>query len=185
MEGYIAEIRLFAAPFAPRNWAYCQGQTISIAQNSALFSLLGTTYGGNGIQTFQLPNFASRQARGTGQGAGLSNIQLGELGGTERASMLINNMPNHTHAAVVKSSANTANTINPIGGSYGPVQVQVQTPSGITATGNMYSASSNTTMAGDTVVVQPAGNNVPFSLLNPYLGMNYIICLYGIYPSRS
>lgn len=185
MEGYIAEIRLFAANFAPRNWAYCQGQTISIAQNTALFSLLGTTYGGDGIQTFKLPNFASRQARGAGQGQGLSNITLGQLGGSETVTLTAQNLPSHTHTAAVKSSANTSNTINPIGGSYGPTQVQVQSPPNVTAVGNMYATAANTTMAADMVTVQAAGNNSPVPLLNPYLAMNYIICMYGIFPSRS
>jgi microcystin-dependent protein len=185
MEGYIAEIRLFAANFAPRNWAYCQGQIISIAQNTALFSLLGTTYGGNGQTTFGLPNFASRQARGTGTGQGLSNIALGEMAGAETATLTTNTMPNHTHTVIVKSGAATANTTNPINGSYGPVNVGVSTPPGVTATGNLYATTSDTTMNQDMVNIGITGNNQPFMLLNPYLGMNYIICMYGIFPSRS
>jgi microcystin-dependent protein len=185
MEGYIAEIRLFAATFAPRNWAYCQGQTISIAQNSALFSLLGTTYGGDGVQTFKLPNFASRQARGAGSSPGLSTISLGELSGSESVNMNTAQMPAHTHVAMVRSSSNSSNTINPVGGGYGPVNVQVQTPGGVTATGNLYASTSNAAMNPDTVNIGISGNSVPFPVMNPYLAMNYIICLVGIYPSRS
>jgi microcystin-dependent protein len=188
MEGYIAEIRLFAAGFAPRNWAYCQGQTISIASNSALFSLLGTTYGGNGIQTFQLPNFASRQARGAvsqGVPGGLTPVQLGEISGSETVTMSVGQMPSHTHPVVVKSSSNSSNGSNPVGGSYGPVNVQVQAPSGITATGNLFANTSNAAMNPDTVNVQVSGGNAPFPVMNPYLAMNYIICMVGIYPSRA
>ena len=87
MEGYLAEIRMFASNFAPRGWAFCQGQILSIAQNTALFSLLGTTYGGNGQTTFALPNFSSRVAVGTGQGPGLSLYTLGELAGVESVTL--------------------------------------------------------------------------------------------------
>lgn len=185
MEGYIAEIRMFAANFAPRNWAYCQGQTLSIAQNTALFSLLGTTYGGNGVQTFGLPNFASRMARGTGAGAGLSTINLGEMSGFETATMTTNNMPSHSHSTVVKSSSNSNNGSNPINGGFGNVNIAVSAPAGITASGNLYSATGDTTMSANMVTVGVTGSNAPFSLMNPYTAMNYIICLYGIFPSRS
>jgi microcystin-dependent protein len=185
MEGYISEIRMFAANFAPRNWAYCQGQTISITSNSALFSLLGTTYGGNGSTTFQLPNFASRQARGTGGGGGLSPIELGEMGGSESSTMNINTMPSHGHAALVKASSNSNNGSNPVGGGYGAVNIQVAAPPGITATGTLYSSTANASMSPNMVAVGTTGSGAPFTLLNPYTAMNYIICMFGIYPSRS
>jgi microcystin-dependent protein len=179
MEGYIAEIRLFAAPFAPRNWAYCQGQLLSIAQNTALFSLLGTTYGGNGVQTFGLPNFASRVAVGTGQGAGLSNYTLGEMTGSETVTLNINQIPSHTHTAsgVVspRASATQLDESNPAGLYMGP------------ASANLYSSTSNGNMGVSpaTVQIQPAGGNAPHTNLQPYLAMNYIICMYGIFPSRN
>src|SRR6188768_3694227 len=88
---------MFAGNFAPRNWAFCQGQILSIAQNTALFSLLGTTYGGNGQTTFALPDFRGRVAVGTGQGPGLANITLGELSGSPTVTLTINNMPAHNH----------------------------------------------------------------------------------------
>src|SRR5215211_5950019 len=97
MEGYIAEIRLFAGNFAPRGWAFCYGQILSIAQNTALFSLLGTTYGGNGQTTFALPDFRSRVPVGAGTGPGLANISLGEVSGHETVTLLLNQMPVHTH----------------------------------------------------------------------------------------
>src|SRR5688572_14762003 len=121
MEGTIGEIRLFAADFAPRNWAYCSGQLMPIAQNQALFSILGTTYGGNGVQTFALPNFQSRVAIGTGSGPGLAPVQLGEMKGTESTTITASNIPSHTHviagAAKMLTTTVPANTETP-GGNY-------------------------------------------------------------------
>lgn len=182
MEGYIAEIRLFAATFAPRNWAYCQGQIISISQNSALFSLLGTTYGGNGIQTFGLPNFASRTGLGTGQGAGLSMCTLGEMGGVETVTLLLTQIPSHNHTGNGNVSPgcdnSSADESNPNAGYAAP---------GTSGTGMLYNPSANGTMGPTNVniTVQPSGANTPHTNLQPYLGMNYIICMYGIYPSRN
>jgi microcystin-dependent protein len=182
MEGYIAEIRMFAAPFAPRNWAYCQGQIMSISQNSALFSLLGTTYGGNGIQTFGLPNFASRVAVGTGNGAGLSSITLGEMSGSENVTLLTSQIPQHNHVANgnvnPKAFNGSGDETNPSGGY----------PSNSTvSTGNLYSPSGNGSMGTTSVnvTVSPSGSSSPHPNFQPSLGMNYIICLYGIYPSRN
>ena len=138
MEGYIAEIRLFAANFAPRNWSYCNGNLISISQNTALFSLLGTTYGGNGIQTFGLPDFRSRTALGTGQGQGLSNVTLGEMSGIETETILLSEMPSHTHAGSAhvtpSSSSSSGDESNPLGFYPG------------NANRPIYSATQNTTM---------------------------------------
>jgi microcystin-dependent protein len=182
MEGYIAEIRMFAANFAPRNWAYCQGQILSIAQNTALFSLLGTTYGGNGQTTFGLPNFSSRTGVGTGQGGGLSNVTLGEMDGVETVSLSINQMPAHTHTAVGNVSPGAFNgggdETNPIAGY----------PANSTSTsGDLYNTTANGTMgvSNATVTIQPTGNGSPHTNLQPYLGMNIIICMYGIFPSRN
>src|SRR5512132_2979097 len=97
MEGYIAEIRLFAGNFAPRGCAFCQGQILSIAQNTALFSLLGTTYGGNGQTTFALPDLRGRVPVGTGQGPGLPSVQLGELSGEPTHTLIITEMPAQNH----------------------------------------------------------------------------------------
>jgi microcystin-dependent protein len=181
MEGYIAEIRMFAGNFAPRNWAFCSNQLLSIAQNTALFSLLGTTYGGNGQTTFALPDFRGRTPVGTGQGPGLSNIQLGELSGAATVTLLTTNLPAHNH---------------PITGAITP-QVNNDN-SGLTsdASGNRLASSGNlfTAASADLVSMAPAastlavgntGGNLPFNNMPPYAGMNYIICLFGIYPSRN
>src|SRR5690242_20434903 len=118
MEGTIAEIRMFAGNFAPRGWAFCQGQILSIAQNTALFSLLGTTYGGNGQTTFGLPDFRGRTAVGTGQGPGLPSITLGELAGEPTHTLIITEMPAHNHATQTQVNANSAEgtAFTPTGG---------------------------------------------------------------------
>lgn len=180
MEGYISEIRMFAADFAPRNWSFCNGALLSIAQNTALFSLLGTTYGGNGVQTFGLPDFRSRTALGTGQGAGLSMIDLGEIAGTENVSLMSQQIPAHSHNATGTvsqlSSNSSGDESNPAGG-------YPANSGGV----NLYSANGSSSMGPTSVnlTISPAGNSQPHSNLQPYLAMNYIICLYGIFPSRS
>ena len=188
MEGTISEIRLFAGNFAPRNWAFCQGQILAIASNTALFSLLGTTYGGNGQTTFALPDLRSRIAVGTGQGPGLSNYILGQVGGTENNTLLMNNLPPHTHTAQATATlnCNTGNgdqafpTNNFSAGSQAAGRGNVDTPYAATADGTMAA-----TAVGVNVQVGVAGGGMPVNNLQPYMGMNYIICLYGIFPSRG
>lgn len=182
MEGTIGEIRMFAGNFAPRNWAFCAAQILPIAQNTALFSILGTTYGGNGQTTFALPDLRGRVPVGTGQGPGLSNIVLGQVAGSENTTLISNNMPAHTHAF----SANVAPPCNTGAGNADSPGGNI--PAG-SATDENYAgaASSNGTMApiaiaGNTGI---AGGSQPFSNMQPYLGMNYIICLFGIFPSRN
>jgi microcystin-dependent protein len=180
MEGTIAEIRMFAGNFAPRNWAYCSAQVIAIAQNTALFSLLGTTFGGNGQTTFQLPDFRGRVAVGTGTGPGLPNVQLGEMAGTNNVTLLSTNMPahNHTVTGTVTMQANQG------------VDGQTDDPTARRLSG----ASIYTNFTNDLATMAPlqssftvgvAGGSQPFSIMPPYLGMNYIICMFGIFPSRN
>jgi microcystin-dependent protein len=187
MEGYIAEIRMFAGNFAPRAWALCQGQLISIAQNEALFSLVGTTYGGDGQVTFALPDFQGRIGVGTGQGSGLSSYVLGQESGTESVTLLSSNLPAHTHTATLNASTTTATTQGPgpsgsnrvLGralDSSGSVVPLVYAPAG---------SPLNSALGAGSVTTAPAGGNQPFNTLQPYLGMNFIICVEGIYPSRS
>ena len=183
MTPMLAEIRMFAGNFAPRSWMFCQGQILSIAQNTALFSLLGTTYGGNGQTTFALPDFRSRSPVGTGQGPGLSPISLGEVSGAESATLVITNMPAHTHALTpvgvsLPCSTGAGNSDDPSG------SVLAVSSGG----DEQYAAAGNATMAPLTVT-QPtvgiAGGSQPFSIRDPYLGMNFIIAVEGIYPSRN
>jgi microcystin-dependent protein len=180
MEGTIAEIRMFAGTFAPRTWLFCNGQTMSIAQNTAMFSLLGTTYGGNGQTTFGIPDFRGRVAVGTGQGPGLSNIQLGQVAGTPTVTLLSTNMPAHTHQVTgnITMQAATDGTLgSDANGRYiGPGSFYATPPPGDVV--NMAPVAIN-------LPTTVAGNSQPVSIMQPYLGMNYIICQFGIFPSRN
>ena len=180
-EPFIGEIKIFGFNFAPRSYATCQGQILSIAQNTALFSLLGTTYGGNGQTTFALPDLQGRMPIGQGQGPGLPFYTMGEVAGTTNVTLLSNNMPIHNHAAtginvripVTAASEDSAAANNYIGNAvndtFGP-------------------AASPTASLGAPVVsgsTAPAGGSQPFSILNPYLTINYSIAINGIFPSRN
>ncbi len=192
MEGTIGEIRMFAGTFAPRNWAFCQGQLMAISQNTALFSILGTTYGGNGQTTFGLPDLRSRIPVGTGQGPGLSNISLGEVSGTETVTLLTTQMPAHTHTA----TATVTGTVTPkcfedAGLGDDPANAF---PAVSSAGNKIYTSAaqqpdaamgSSPIAATATVTIGIAGNSQPVPIRNPYLGMNYIICIFGIFPSRN
>ncbi|NTS39379.1 phage tail protein [Flavisolibacter sp. BT320] len=178
MEPLMATIILFAGNFAPRGWAFCNGQILSIAQNTALFALLGTTYGGNGQTTFALPDLRGRTPVGTGQGPGLSGIDLGEVAGTETVTLIISNMPAHNHVITVNPKAINAagDTSNPTGAylaNSGALDKEFK------ATGTLVN------MGAATATSNIAGGSQPFSIRNPYLGMNYIIAMEGIFPSRN
>ncbi|MRG46697.1 phage tail protein [Chitinophaga sp. SYP-B3965] len=190
METFISAILLWAPNFAPRGWAFCAGQLLSIAQNTALFSLLGTTYGGNGQTNFGLPDFRGRVPVGVGQGPNLSNYELGQFSGSENVILTINQMPSHTHAAamtVTVSASNAASTSN-------VAAAGASTPGALAdpSTGNPVAGYNNATPniplnVGGVVngTIQPAGNNQPFSIMQPYLAINFIIAMEGIFPSRS
>jgi microcystin-dependent protein len=171
MEPFIATIMMFGGNFAIRGWALCNGQILSIAQNTALFSLLGTTYGGNGQTTFALPDLRGRSPIGWGQGPGLSPISLGELSGTETATLVINNMPAHTHPLSGSSLAGNASL--PTGA----------VPANSGALDKEYSTvlTSNVAMAPTGVT----GGGQPFSIRDPYLAVTFLIALEGIFPSRN
>ena len=178
MEGYIAQIIMFGSNFAPNGWAFCQGQLISIASNTALFSLLGTTYGGNGQTTFGLPDLRSRVPVGTGQGPGLAPVDLGELGGAETTTLTIANIPAHFHTVTAQAKVSTANATT-------------DEPDGAvlsTGNNNLYGAvgAANGSLTPGTLTLgNNAGGSQPFNLRNPYLGLSLIICMQGIFPSRN
>lgn len=180
MEGYIGEVRLFGGNFAPRGWAFCQGQTLSISTYDALFSLIGTIYGGDGRTSFQLPDLQSRVAIGPGQAnSNTVNTQLGNKGGFEQHTMTVSEMPSHTHTA----SANAFIPAYSDGGETG-------SPSGNTlaALPGAFStepADSTILASSATVNLMNAGGGYPFSIVQPVSALNYIICLEGIYPSRN
>jgi microcystin-dependent protein len=170
---YIGEIRIFGFNFAPTQWAKCQGQLVSIAQNSAMFSILGTTFGGDGQTTFGLPNLQDRTAAGMGQGPGLLDWGLGGTFGEANHTLSINEVPQHLHTAT--------------GGEGVAFGVQTAAP---TATsylgrekGGAYAATANTTLAG--AVIGQAGGNQPHNNIQPVLVMNYCIAMFGVFPSRN
>jgi len=178
MEGTIAEIRLFAGNFAPRNWAFCAGQILAISQNTALFSLLGTTYGGNGQTTFALPDLRGRVAVGTGQGPGLPNISLGQVAGEVNHTLIATEMPQHNH--LINASEGNGSAQNPGNGFLAAGVVPTQSNAAV----SNYRNSSDGTVLANTAVSLTGGNQ-PHNNMQPYLGMNYIICLEGIFPSRN
>lgn len=180
IEPYLGNVTVFAGNFAPRSWMFCQGQLLAIAQYDALFALLGTTFGGDGQTTFALPDFRSRIGVHAGQGSGLSNYTLGEASGTESVTLLSTQLPAHTHGYVsfsVQQSASTATTsgVNDPLNAYpaSGAQVYYNSPDNAMAT---------YTSVGTTPI---AGGNQPVSILQPYLAMNFIIAVEGIFPSRN
>jgi len=170
-EPFIAEVKIFAGNFAPRGWAFCNGQLLPIAQNTALFSLIGTTYGGDGRTTTALPNMQGRAAMHPGRGPGLTSRRLGEKGGDSTITLTEAQMPQHTH--VMMGSSALASTGNPAGAqladtdplkNYGPMR-------------------DSETLAPQALA--NTGGGQPHNNLQPLLGLNFIIALVGIYPSRG
>lgn len=181
MDEYMGMIKIFGGNFAPRGWMACNGQLLSIAQYSALFSLLGTTYGGDGIRTFALPNLQSRVPIGMGQGPGLSYYVQGQVAGQESVTLILPNIPAHVHQVVgnlsVKSNGNAANTDTPEGAYLAPSSTQIYNDA---AAGAFMAADAVSINLPTTVV----GSNSPVGIMNPYIAMLYIICVEGLYPSR-
>lgn len=182
MEGTIAEIRMFAGNFAPRNWAFCNGQIMAISQNTALFSILGTTYGGNGQTTFALPDLRGRVPVGAGQGPGLPNITLGEASGTPTTTLLTTNMPAHAHSFSASGSMACKTGSGDADSPGGNIPAGSATDENYAAPASGNGSMAPINVSGNTGV---AGGSQPFSIMQPYLGMNYIICLFGIFPSRN
>jgi microcystin-dependent protein len=180
MEGTIAEIRMFTADFAPKNWAFCRGQLLPIAQNQPLYSLLGTTYGGNGTVNFALPDLQGRVPVGAGQGAGLSNYSPGQKAGTESTLLTPDNLPAHNHpvTGTIKVATTNLPANEPLAN--GKYFANDGSPKfNLTNTGNAMKPA-NLNMA-----ISSVGNSQALENRMPYIGINYIICLQGIYPSRD
>jgi microcystin-dependent protein len=169
MDPYLGEIRPVGFNFAPQGWAFCAGQILSIAQNTALFSLLGTNYGGNGTTTFALPDLRGRVPVGTGQGPGLSTYDLGESSGTETHTLILSEIPPHKHSLQVDT--NNAAFETPAG-HYPAVSARK-----VYGTGT---PTSTLPLTG----VGIGGGDLPHNNMQPYLTVNYIIALQGIYPTR-
>ncbi len=182
MDFYLGTILMVGFNFAPLGWALCNGQLLSIAQNSALFSLLGTYYGGDGISTFALPNLQGRVPISMGQGAGLSSYQIGESGGAETIPLNVNNLPMHTHGVAVPCSTSNASVTSPAAGVPAIVNEGSGRPPAIYP-GYAGAATTGQTMAP--FLTAPTGNSLPLPILQPFLAVNFIIALQGTYPSRS
>jgi microcystin-dependent protein len=170
---FVAEIRIFPFNFAPRGWAWCDGQLLPLSQNTALFSLLGTTYGGDGRSNFALPDLQGRTPMFWGQGPGLSLRDIGESSGTDTVTLLESEMPAHSHQA--KASADPANAQIP-----GP-QVSLARSAG----GNAWSTTTSGLSPMAAVTVGPAGGSAPHNNLMPYLTFYFCIALQGVFPPRS
>lgn len=201
MDEYLGIVKIFAGTYAPRGWQFCAGQILSIASNTALFSLLGTVYGGNGTNTFGLPDLRGRVPIGTTNtgGSPLSTYVLGQVGGVENVTLTVNQMPMHNHAATFTPSgggsavkASSSDGIAPAPSATNPTLATAKDPDG-NVTINLYNAATpditlNTGgggASGGTVTVNANGGNQPFSIIQPYLSMNYIICVEGLFPSRN
>jgi microcystin-dependent protein len=172
MNPYLGEIRIFAFQFAPKGWAACNGQLLAISSNTALFSLIGTFYGGNGTTTFALPNLQSQIPIHQGQGVGLSPYNIGQQGGTETVTLTTHQMPQHNHMANVVS---------------GP-QATAPRPSnahpGNATSGSVYSTA-NPDSTFNTNFLQMQGNNQPHPNIQPYLTLNFCMATQGIFPPRN
>jgi len=173
---FVAEIRIFPFNFAPKGWAFCDGQLMPLSQNTALFSLLGTTYGGDGKSTFALPDLQGRAAMQPGQGQGLSLRDLGEVSGTETVTLLTSEMPLHNHGAACRNGGGT-NFTTPVGNiwanaAFGRGAISLYNAGPAVGTMSPFEA-------------QPNGGSLPHNNLMPYLTLNYCIALQGVFPPRS
>jgi microcystin-dependent protein len=170
---FVAEIRIFALNFAPSGWATCDGQLLPISQNTALFSLLGTTYGGDGKSTFALPNMQGNVPMQPGQGTGLDLYDLGQSGGTETVALLQSEMPMHNHSIRAVTD---------------PADLQIPTPTRAIARSSNANAYKNTTTNMVPMAINmlaPAGSGLPHNNLMPYLTLTFCIAMQGIFPPRG
>lgn len=172
-EPFIAEIRIFAGNFAPRGWAFCDGQLLPVSQNTALFSLIGTTYGGDGRSTTALPNLQGRAPMHPGRGPGLTSRRLGQRGGTEIVALSEAQMPNHTHNFGVTQENGDQGTLTN------------QAVLGRSRGGQLYQTNQSNLTAMATTALQSTGGSQSHNNMQPFLTINFIIALVGLYPSRS
>lgn len=171
MDPFVAEIRIFPFNFAPKGWAFCDGQLLPLSQNTALFSLLGTTYGGNGKSNFALPDIQGRAVMHHGQGPGLSLRDLGEIGGSETVSLLESEIPSHAHLINTGVADGPAETNSPGGQVLGITNRAV------------YATTQQDTMSPNALA--PAGGDAPHNNMQPYLTLSFCIALQGVFPPRT
>lgn len=173
MDPFVGQIMMFGGNFAPRGWAFCNGQLLSISANSALFSILGTTYGGDGRTTFGLPDLRGRIAMNPGQGPGLRNHTWGQRSGKEQVQLTVNELPAHKHSGSVKVSTAAPDDDTPSTSvSFGASEIYVD-------------GAPNQDIAPGSVDTSNTGGNQAFDISNPSLGVYFCIALQGIYPSRN
>jgi len=169
---FVAEIRIVPFNFAPKGWAWCDGQLLPISQNTALFSLLGTTYGGDGKSTFALPDLQGRAPMMWGQGQGLSLYDIGQSGGAESVTLTAGEMPAHNHALYGGDAVGPA-VADPVGASLGASPARA------------YAASATLTETMSVNTVSAVGGGLPHNNMPPYLTTNFVIALQGVFPARS
>jgi len=176
MDPFIGQIQYFGFSFTPRGWAPCNGQLLPVSSNTALFSLLGTTYGGDGRTTFGLPDARGRVLVGQGRGPGLPDFRIGSKGGTTSNTLTVNQLPSHTHSAALHASGTAGNTGTPAANTV---------LAGVDRGSNYSSTAPNVTMSPTSVTIGSAGGGQPVNNLPPYLTVNCQIALVGIFPSRN
>jgi microcystin-dependent protein len=174
MEPFLGQLTLVGFTFAPVGWQFAAGQLLSIQQYSALFSLLGTYYGGNGTSNFQLPNLQGNVAIGYGQGAGLSDYVIGETSGAQNVTLTSSTVPTHSHS--IQTGGGTANLSSPQNNLIGDAKH---------ASGNLFTAADSGPLNMAAQAVSTAGNNLPHNNMMPYLALNWIIAMSGVFPSRG
>ena len=200
MDAFVGSIFAWAPNYAPTNWLFCQGQTLPLNQYQALFALLGTTYGGDGVTNFKLPNLSGRVPIGAGQSAGTSSYVLGQVSGVEQVTLLSSQMPMHTHVATLGQltvssltiqASNAQATDHLPSATANSIAAPYDTGNATAIAGfnnsapntNLNTGSGSATVSGS-AVVQPAGGSQPFGILQPSLALNWIICINGIFPPR-
>lgn len=177
-DAYLGEIRIFAGNFEPNGWAFCNGQILPITRNSALFALLGTQYGGDGKVTFGLPNLQVAVPIGQGSGPGLTPRSVGEMGGSPTVALLPTEMPAHSHTPM--GYATNGSTSSPGGNVW--AQWSEENRQGVTRI-DLYNPTADAPMSP--LALSPAGGNAPHNNMQPFLALNFIICLNGVFPSRG
>jgi microcystin-dependent protein len=175
MDPFVAEIRIFPFNFAPRGWAWCNGQLLPISQNTALFSLLGTTYGGNGQTTFSLPNLQGSAAMFSGQGPGLSLRDLGETGGEQNVTLIVTELPLHTHTANGKVAGGTPSPTGMVWGTSNAAKVAA----------NFYAPAAPAPVNMNAAALGNAGGSLPHNNMMPYQTLYFNIAMQGVYPPRQ
>jgi microcystin-dependent protein len=179
MDPFLGQVSLFGCNFAPRGWAMCQGQLLAISQNTALFSLLGTNFGGDGVSTYALPDLRSRAPIGFGQGQGLSNYAIGESAGVETVAIDSSSYPTHSHPLFAAASPGTGNAPG------GLIEAEGQIDDRRRINLALYSSTGTATTLAPAALSAAAGGGQPHNNLQPYLAVNFCIALQGIFPARS